>query len=300
MMKRPLYINQSFSGRVFDAINALVMFLIVAVMVYPFLNTLAISFNDGMDAVRGGVYLWPRKFSVASFQLAFRSPNMLRGAVVSVIRTTIGVVTGVFCTALLGYMVSCKRFMGRKLLRTVFIVTMYFSGGLIPTYLLMLRLGFVNTLAVYWVPSLFSAYYMILASSYIQTIPDSLFESARIDGAKELRILFQFVIPLCLPMLACIAIYIGVGHWNSWFDINLYSKDGRWDNLQIILYRLITRSNAIAMMTEQMRIYDAMRNIQPMTVRAAVTMIVTVPIVVIYPFFQRYFVSGITLGSVKQ
>jgi putative aldouronate transport system permease protein len=158
----------------------------------------------------------------------------------------------------------------------------------------------VNTLAVYWVPGLFSAYYMILASSYIQTIPDSLFESARIDGASELRILFQFVIPLSLPMLACIAIYIGVGHWNSWFDINLYSKDGRWDNLQIILYRLITRSNAVAMMTEQMRIYEEMRNIQPLTVRAAVTMIVTVPIVLIYPFFQRYFVSGITLGSVKQ
>jgi putative aldouronate transport system permease protein len=300
MSRRPLYINQSISGRVFDCFNALVMFLIVVFMLYPFINTLVISFNDGMDAVRGGVYVWPRKFTLANFQLAFRSPNLLRGAVVSVIRTTIGVITGVLCTALLGYIVSCKRFMGRKLLRTVFIITMYFSGGLIPSYLLMLRLGFVNTLAVYWVPSLFSAYYMILASSYIQNIPDSLFESARIDGASELRILLQFVIPLSLPMLACIAIYIGVGHWNSWFDINLYSKDGRWDNLQIILYRLKTRSNAIAMMTEQMRLYDAMRTVQPLTVRAAVTVIVTLPIVLIYPFFQRYFVSGITLGSVKQ
>jgi putative aldouronate transport system permease protein len=299
-MARPLYMNQSLGGRVFDVFNSIFMALILIIMLYPIWNTLAISFNDGMDAVRGGVYLWPRKFSLASFQLAFRSPNMLRGAVVSVARTTIGVISGVFCTALLGYIVSCKRFMGRKFMRTVFIITMYFSGGLIPTYLLMVRLGFMNTLAVYWVPSLFSAYYMILASSYIQTIPDSLFESARIDGASETRILFQFVIPLCLPMLACIAIYIGVGHWNSWFDVNLYSKNGRWDNLQIILYRLITQSNAIAMMTEQMRIYDAMRNIQPLTVRAAVTMIVTIPIIAIYPFFQRYFVSGITLGSVKQ
>jgi putative aldouronate transport system permease protein len=299
-MARPLYMNQSLGGRIFDFFNGVFMILILIVMIYPIWNTLAISFNDGMDAVRGGVYLWPRKFSLASFQLAFRSPNMLRGAGVSVLRTTIGVITGVLCTALLGYIVSCKRFMGRKFIRTVFIITMYFSGGLIPTYLLMIRLGFMNTLAVYWVPGLFSAYYMILASSYIQGIPDSLFESARIDGASEMRILIQFVIPLSLPMLACIAIYIGVGHWNSWFDVNLYSRDGRWDNLQIILYRLITRSNAIAMMTEQMRIYEAMRNIQPLTVRAAVTMIVTIPIIVIYPFFQRYFVSGITLGSVKQ
>jgi putative aldouronate transport system permease protein len=299
-MARPLYMNQSPGGRIFDIFNGVFMALILAVMLYPIWNTMAVSFNDGMDAVRGGVYLWPRKISLASYRLAFRSPNMLRGAAVSVIRTTIGVVTGVLATALLGYIVSCKRFMGRKFMRTVFIITMYFSGGLIPTYLLMIRLGFMNTLAVYWVPSLFSAYYMILASSYIQSIPDSLFESARMDGASEIRILVQFVIPLCLPMLACIAIYIGVGHWNSWFDVNLYSRNGRWDNLQIILYRLITQSNAIAMMTEQMRIYDAMRNIQPLTVRAAVTMIVTIPIIVIYPFFQRYFVSGITLGSVKQ
>jgi putative aldouronate transport system permease protein len=190
--------------------------------------------------------------------------------------------------------------MGRKLIRTVFIITMYFGGGLIPTYLLMIRLGFMNTFAVYWVPGLFSAYYMILASSYIQNIPDSLFESARIDGASELRILFQFVIPLCVPMLACIAIYIGVGHWNSWFDVNLYSKNGRWDNLQIVLYRLLTQSDAIRRMTEQMRLYQAMRNVQPLTVRAAVTVVVTVPIILIYPFFQRYFVTGITLGSVKQ
>ena len=299
-MKRPLYMNQSFAGRVFDVFNALGMTLFVIVMFYPFINTVAISLNEGMDAVRGGIYLWPRKFTLTNFQLAFRSPGMLRGAMVSVMRTTVGVVTGVVCTALLGYIVTCRRFMGRKLIRVVFIITMYFSGGLIPTYLLMVRLGFVNTFAVYWVPGLFSAYYMILASSYIQNIPESLFESARIDGASEMRILFQFVIPLCIPMLACIAIYIGVGQWNSWFDVNIYSQDGRWDNLQIILYRLLTQSSAISMMTEQMALYEAMRNLQPVTVRAAITVVVVVPIIMIYPFFQRFFISGITLGSVKQ
>ena len=299
-MKRPLYMNQSFAGRVFDVFNSLGMALFVIVMFYPFINTVAISLNEGMDAVRGGIYLWPRKFTLTNFQLAFRSPGMLRGAMVSVMRTTVGVLTSVVCTALLGYIVTCRRFMGRKLIRVVFIITMYFGGGLIPTYLLMVRLGFVNTFAVYWVPGLFSAYYMILASSYIQNIPESLFESARIDGASEMRILFQFVIPLCIPMLACIAIYSGVGHWNSWFDVNIYSQDGRWDNLQIILYRLLTQSSAISMMTEQMALYEAMRNLQPVTVRAAITVVVVVPIIMIYPFFQRFFISGITLGSVKQ
>lgn len=299
-MSKPVYVKQTTAGRVFDIINTAVMFFIVVIMLYPFINVVALSFNDGYDAVRGGVYLWPRKWTLENFEFAFKSPNMLRGALVSILRTVIGTVTGVFCSVLLGYIVTCKGFMGRKFMRVLFIITMYFSGGLIPTYLLMLQLNLVNTLAVYWLPSLFSAYYMILAASYIQNIPEAMFESARIDGARELRILFQFVIPLSLPMLACIAIYVGVGQWNSWFDVNLYSKNGRWDNLQIILYRLINQANAITMLTDQKQISDRMRSIQPITVRSAVTVLVTFPIVIIYPFFQRYFVSGITLGAVKQ
>ena len=133
----------------------------------------------------------------------------------------------------------------------------------------------------------------------IQDLPDSLFESARIDGASELKIFAKLVVPLAMPMLACIAVYIGVSHWNSWFDVSLYSKDGRWDNLQIILYRLLNQATAKAEMANQQQLYQSMRNIQPETVRAATTVVVTVPIVFIYPFFQRYFVGGITLGAVK-
>ncbi|MEG1687453.1 MAG: ABC transporter permease subunit, partial [Angelakisella sp.] len=158
---------------------------------------------------------------------------------------------------------------------------------------------FVNSLAVYIIPSLFSAYYMLLTASYIQNIPDALFESARMDGASEFRIFLQFVIPLSVPMLACIAIYIGVGHWNSWFDVSLYSRNGAWDNLQIILYRLLNQTTALADMTDSVVMSDKMRAIQPMTVRATITVVVTAPIICIYPFFQKYFVSGMTIGAVK-
>ena len=185
-------------------------------------------------------------------------------------------------------------------MRILFLITMYFGGGLIPVYLLMTRLGLVNTLAVYWVPSIFSAYYMLLCASYVQNLPEALFEAARVDGASELCIFTRFVLPLSVPMLACIAIYVGVGHWNSWFDVNLYSKNGTWDNLQIILYRILNQTNAISNMTDSVMIAEKMRGIQPLTVRAAITIIVVVPIIVIYPFFQRYFVSGMTLGAVKQ
>lgn len=299
-MSRPFYIKQTKAGKVFDIVNAVFMLFFLAIVIYPFINVLAISFNNGSDAVKGGIYLWPRKFTLANYAYVLQGADLIKGTIVSVLRTVIGTVTGVFCSALLGYIVSCKNFAGRKFMRILFLITMYFGGGLIPTYLLMTRLGLVNTLTVYWLPSLFSAYYMLLTASYIQNIPDALFEAARVDGSSEIRIFLQFVIPLSVPMLACIAIYIGVGHWNSWFDVNLYSKNGTWDNLQIILYRMLNQASAMADMTDSVMLSDKMRAIQPLTIRSAITVVVVTPIIIIYPFFQKYFVSGMTIGAVKQ
>ena len=298
-MRKTFYVKKTSAGRTFDAINALLLSLLMFAMIYPFWNVLVYSFNEGSDAILGRLYFWPRRWTLSNFEYVFRNKQLLRGAAVSVTRVLVGTLSGVLCNALLGYIVSCRHFYGRKFMRVLLLVTMYFSGGLIPTYLLMLRLGFMNTFAVYWVPALFSCYYMLLASSYIQGIPDAVFESARIDGASELHTFSRIVIPLAMPMLACIAVYIGVNHWNSWFDVSLYSKDGRWDNLQIILYRLLNIAQANAEMQNQQQLYTSMRNIQPVTVRAATTIVVVVPIVFIYPFFQRYFVGGITLGAVK-
>lgn len=298
-MKQAFYIKRTIAGTIFDILNALFMTVFVFLMVYPFINLLALSFNDGVDAVKGGIYFWPRKFSLASYQYMLKNPKLIRGTFVSIMRVIVGTATGLLGSALLGYIVSCRHFYGRRFMRVLFIITMYFGGGLISTYLLMLRLGLSNTFHVYWIPGIFSAYYMLLISSYIQNLPESLFESARIDGASELRTFIQIALPLSVPVLACIAVYIGVGQWNSWFDVSLYSKDGKWDNLQIILNRLLNQAAALENIMEQQRLYEEMRRITPQTVRAATTMIVTLPIIFIYPFFQKYFISGITLGAVK-
>lgn len=298
-MRKAFYIKESPFGKAFDIINGVMITLLMILMIYPFWNVLVFAFNDGTDAVLGRLYFWPRVWSLANFEYVFKNKDLLHGAWVSVLRVVVGTGTAVICNALLGYIVSCKTFYGRKFMRVLFIITMYFSGGLIPTYLLMIKLGFMNSFAVYWIPSLFSAYYMMLAASYIQNLPEALFESARIDGASELKTFVKIVLPLAMPMLACIAVYIGVGQWNSWFDVSLYSKDGKWDNLQIILYRLLNQASAKAEMANQQQLYQSMRNIQPETVRAATTVVVVLPIVFIYPFFQRYFVGGITLGAVK-
>ena len=298
-MRKASYIKKTPGGTVFDVCNALLMILLTAVMVYPFLNIFAISLNEGTDAVRGGIYLWPRKLSWANYAYVFSNDSLLRGAAVSVLRVVVGVGTGVFGNALLGYIVSNRNFYGRKFMRMLFLITLYFSGGLIPTYLLMIRLGMMNSFHVYWLPNVLSAFYMLLSSSYIQNLPESLFEAARIDGCSELRLLVSIVLPLCVPMLACIAVYLGVDQWNSWFDVSLYSKNGQWDNLQIILYRLLNQATALQKMMEQQRVAVAMKTLQPLTVRAATTIVVTLPIIFIYPFFQRFFVSGMTIGSVK-
>ena len=298
-MRKAFYIKQTPAGRSFDLVNGFLIAVLMLIMVYPFWNVLVFAFNEGSDAVLGKLYFWPRKFSLNNFEYVFKNKDLLNGAWVSVLRVVVGTGLGVICNALLGYIVSCRNFAGRKFMRVLFIVTMYFSGGLIPTYLLMMRLGFQNTFSVYIIPNLFSCYYMLLAASYIQGIPDSVFESARIDGASELKTFYKIAVPLAMPMLACIAIYIGVSQWNSWFDVSLYSKNHAWDNLQIILYRLLNQATALAEIKNQQQLYASMRTIQPQTVRAATTVIVVVPILFIYPFFQRYFVGGITLGAVK-
>lgn len=297
-MSKP-YLKRTTGRVVFNIFNGLFMSLLVFAMIYPFYYILILSFNDGIDAIAGGFYLLPRKFSVQNYAFVLSNGDLGRGAMVSVLRVLVGTVTGVICNALLGYIVSAKHFFGRKFMRILFLVTMYLSGGLIPVYLLYIQLGFMNTFHVYWIPSLFSAFYMLLISSYMQGLPDSLFESAKVDGASELRTFVAIALPLCVPVLASVAVYIGVGHWNSWFDVSLYSKNGRWDNLQIILYRLLNQATALQKLMESQRASVEIRSIQPTTVRAATTIVVTTPILIIYPFLQKYFVSGITIGAVK-
>ena len=165
--------------------------------------------------------------------------------------------------------------------------------------LLMTRLGLVNTLSVYWLPSIFSAYYMLLCASYIQNLPEALFEAARVDGASELRIFTQFIIPLSVPMLACISIYVGVGHWNSWFEPMIYlQKNTDLYPLQLLLRNMFTNSNLGYNVNSGMQV-DAANQQTTTSLRMVVTMIGTVPILCVYPFLQKYFTSGVYMGAVK-
>jgi putative aldouronate transport system permease protein len=292
-------IRVSVVSRMFDAVNVAFILLFSFVMLYPFVNQLAISFNDGADLARGGVYFYPRKFTLENYAFMLKSTNLTRSAFLSVLRVVVGTLTCLLCTGLLSYVVTVQSFSGRKFMRVVFLITMYFGGGLIPFYLLIVSLKMVESFTVYWLPALASPYYMLIMASYMQNLPESLNESARLDGASELGIFFRIVVPISLPVFASIAIFAAVGHWNSWFDTLLFNPSGRYDTLQVILRKLLLQVEMLSKLQSEQEASQKYRNLTPETVRAATTMIVTVPIICVYPFLQKYFVTGITLGAVK-
>jgi len=292
------HLKKSFGSKLFDVVNILFMLAFAFVVLYPFWNQLVYSLNDGNDAARGGLYFWPRIISLDAYRYLFSNPRLGKGALVSVLRVVVGTTSCLFLTGLLAYIVTLKNFSGRKFMRILFLITMYISGGLIPYYLLISRLKLIDTFTVYWLPNLLNAYYMLLMASFIQELPESLIEAARIDGCSELRTYWKIIVPLSTPVYAAVAVYLSVEHWNSWFDCTIFCPSGQWDTLQVFLRRMLLEREAAAQAADTL-VRNKFRDVTPLTIRAATTMVVTLPIAFSYPFFQKYFVGGLTLGSVK-
>lgn len=291
--------NMSPSNVAFVVCNALFMTFFVVMTLYPILNTLAISFNDGTDALRGGIYLWPRKWSLKNYITVLQRDNLVTGAFVTVARTVIGTVLSLAANAMLAFIVSRKRFLFRKQLSLFWVITMYVNGGMIPTFLLYKNLGLTNSFWVYVVPGAISAFNMLVLRTYMNGLPDSLEESAQLDGAGYMQIFVKIISPLCKPVYATVALFVAVGQWNSWFDAMLYNRmSDEYTTLQYELMKLLSS------VTNQGASAEAMKNaagaVTPESIRAAATIFTMLPIVCLYPFLQRYFVAGLTLGGVKE
>ncbi|MCI7493071.1 MAG: carbohydrate ABC transporter permease [Lachnobacterium sp.] len=291
--------KRSLSNQIFVVCNTIFMILFVVITLYPVLNTLAISFNDGTDALRGGIYLLPRKFTLKNYITVLQKDNLIIGAIVTVARTVIGTLLALVSNAILAFIVSRKRFLFGKQLSLFWVITMYVNGGLIPTFLLYKSLGLTNSFWVYVIPGMISAFNMLVIRTYMNGIPDSLEESAQLDGAGYTTIFLKIISPLCKPVYATVALFVAVGQWNSWFDAMLYNRmDGNLTTLQYELMKLLSS------VTNQGTSAEAMKNstgtVTPTSVRAAATIVTMLPIICIYPFLQQYFVSGLTLGGVKE
>ncbi len=293
-------IKPTTGDKVFTFFNTIIMVLFVIITLYPVLNTLAVAFNDGTDALRGGIHIWPRLWTTNNFATVLEKENLLTGAKISVARTVIGTLLSLFLNAVLAFIISRKEFIFRRSLSMFWVITMYVNGGLIPVFLLYKALGLTNSFWVYVIPGAISCYNMLVIRTYMtNSIPNSLVESAQIDGAGYTTIFLKIISPLCKPVYATVALFAAVGQWNSWFDAMLYNRmSEKYTTLQYELMKLLSS------VTNQGTSAEAMKNaagaVTPTSVRAAATILTMLPIICLYPFLQKYFVQGLTLGSVKE
>ena len=296
------------SNLILDIIIYLVLAFVVIVTVYPFWNTIAISLNDGLDSLKGGIKLFPRKFTWKNYADLFQTDRIFNAGIISVTRTVIQTVLSVFCTSLLAYALSRKEFVLRRYLTTIIVISMYINAGLIPGYMLIKRLHLLGKYAVYIVPCLVDVFNFILVRTYINGLPDSFVESARIDGANEFRIYLQIIMPLIVPSIAMICLFTAVGAWNSWFDTYLYcSNKPKLHSLQYVLMSFLqqsqnqsTNANDANSMALAAGAGSTASKSTPISIRSSITMVATLPILVVYPFVQKYFVVGMTIGGVKE
>ena len=282
----------------FPLVNTIFLILLMFITLYPVINTVAYSFNDGIDALRGNIGLWPRKFSLESYKSILSDKSVFLAA-----WTVLITLLNLFWTSMLAYALSRKEFVFRKLFTVIMVLTMYVNAGLIPNYLLISKtLNLRNTYLVYIIPSMFSCFNMIVIRTYISNLPDALIESARIDGAGDFRIFWQIIFPLCKPVLATVALFVAVGSWNSWFDTYLYNgqKKDLYSLQYILKMKLATTQQSANAAKTTAEAISTLGLTTPITIRCAITVIAAVPIIIVYPFLQKYFVTGIALGSVKE
>lgn len=290
---------------IFTTANTTFLIVLAAVTLYPLLNTLAISLNDGMDAVRGGIGIWPRVFSLKNYEVVLNMDTIYKAFFMSVLKTVVVVATNLFFTSMLAYALSRSEFVFRRPITLIFVLTMYFDAGLIPNYLLIRDLGMLNSFQAYWVPVIISAFNLIVLRTYMKSIPEEVIESARMDGAGHFRVWWQIVMPLCKPALAVIGLFVAVGSWNAWLDTLLYNSGEQWlSTLQYELQKLLASSmnagqNSGNMANNAASVASGGQLTTPIALRSAITMVAAVPILCVYPFLQKHFVSGLMIGSVK-
>lgn len=295
-----------FSDYVIIIVMVVLMVFVFVTTLYPFLNSLAISLNAASDTTRGGITIYPRKFTIDNYKNIFTNSKIWLAYGITIARTVIGTIGGLLITGAASFALSRKTLAGRPVYTMLCLIPMYFGGGIIPTYYVIKTLGLTETFWVYIIPNLFQIWNMILMRSYFASVPDALEESARIDGANYFRVFFQIYWPVSTPIIATIALYFGVYHWNDWYMPSVYViQNQNLKPMTSILLQIINEAafaermaaagadaSAIAMASQGKTV-----NVRSITMA---TMIVSIiPIVAIYPFLQRYFIKGIMIGSVK-
>lgn len=289
------------SDILFHSINYLVFGLFAIICIYPFYYIFIYTISDTQIAAKGGIYLFPRGITLANYSLVLLNKGIMNAAFISFSRTIIGTTLTLFCCSFFGYVVSKKELPFRKIIYRFIIVTMYLNSGLIPYYLVVRKLGLLNNFLIYVLPGAVNAFFLILVKTYIESLPPSLEESAKIDGASYLTIFWKIIFPLSKPVLATVAVFCAVNQWNSFSDNLIFVSKNSLKTLQLMLYQVL---NSVTQVSQNVTTADLERmhsivQPTPTTIRMTITMVATLPILLLYPLLQRYFVKGIMMGAVK-
>jgi putative aldouronate transport system permease protein len=283
------------SDKVFSVIVYIILSTFGILIILPFLNLLATSLSDQVAVSNGMVTFWPKRFTLSAYKFVIQNKQFWNGFKTTILVTFAGTVLSMLVTTLTAYPLSLPKLKGRKFFLVLFIIVMLFNGGLIPNYLLINQLGLRNNRWALILPGLISTYNMLLVKNYFETLPPSLYESAKIDGASEFRIFINITLPLSLPTLATVALFYAVGFWNSYFSGILYISSPEKMPLQTYLQSLLNMSYIPAHELSP----EVAESLSTESIRAASIFSATVPILVFYPFLQKYFVKGLVLGSDK-
>jgi ABC-type glycerol-3-phosphate transport system permease component len=290
----------SFVDRLFYVIDYLLLVFCGIIVLIPMLNVFAQSLSDPHSVLAGRVYLWPRNFTLDTFRLILRNKNIINGYLNTFYYASVGTCINLVMTVLCAYPLSRTDFAGRNFLMLIFAFTMMFGGGMIPTYIIIKNLGLIDTRWVMILPSAIAVWNMILARTFFQnTIPKELYESAELDGASDIKTLVSIVLPLSTPILAVLTLFYAVStHWNSYFDAMMYLRSDRLYNIQLVLRNAIANIAALLYMTGNLSQQE-----QSMAVAEAskycIIVISILPVMIIYPFVQKYFIKGIMIGAIK-
>jgi len=295
--------KDSFSRKVFNVFNIIFFLAMMLVILFPYINVLAKALNDGSDTALGGITFFPRKFTWENFGAVINDAAFPRALLLTISITLLGTLVGLLVQYMTAYVFLNKDLMGRTWLLFFFMIPMYFGGGLIPTYILYSKIGMLNNYLIYILPGCFSMYNMIIIRTYLSSISDSLREAAKLDGANDFGIAFKVVLPLAKPVLATVALWLAVGIWSNWTTTLYYVTDKSLFTLQYLLMQVLKEADKIQRIINEALLRGEILEIQPKvttdSVRSAQIIITTIPIVIVYPFLQKYFIKGVMLGAVK-
>jgi putative aldouronate transport system permease protein len=287
-----------YNDRLADMLIYAVLTILTALSIFPILHVLSVSLSDPNEVARSGLMLWPKGFTLESYRFVFKGPALMRSFGVTIFITVVGTTINLILTTSAAYVLARADLPGVSVLTIFVVITMVFSAGIIPGYMLVRSLGLINSVWAMIIPGAVSAFNLILMRNFIQQLPDSILESARLDGASELRILLQIVVPLSLPALATIGLFYAVAHWNEFFRGIFYIVDSSKWPLQVLLRSIVIEADLNELGMTNQDLYGRLQ-VNQLTIRAATVMATVVPIALVYPFLQRYFVKGVVLGAEK-